>query len=307
MSLIPAGREETKMSNPKSSHRSFHAPEQTVEEAWRQDEANKGAPGVGGQATDEVEAAPKDNPDKIWNLRVLPSRWPSPAMAVAITALFLALGTGAYAAVKLPSNSVGAAQLKRGAVTAAKLHANAVTSIKVKDRSLLGVDFKAGQLPAGAQGTTGPQGPKGDTGLQGPKGDTGSQGPPGRSALTPLQPGESESGVFGVGGPANAANEAFITGVTFPIPLPHALDSSHVVAVDVAMTATHCPGQGQADPGYLCVYVDRRDDTDPPPASYIEDPSEAQGTSANGFLIGAKTNASTGAADMTGTWTVTGG
>lgn len=99
----------------------------------------------------------------------------------------------------------------------------------------------------------------------------------------------------------------FITGVTFPIPLSHALDSSHVVPVGVASTAAHCPGQGEADPGYLCVYVDRLDDTDAPLASYIEDPSEDQGTGTNGFLIAAKTNNSTGAADMTGTWTVTGG
>ena len=34
-------------------------------------------------------------------------------MTVAVVALFLALGGGAYAAVKLPSNSVGTAQLKR--------------------------------------------------------------------------------------------------------------------------------------------------------------------------------------------------
>lgn len=82
-------------------------------------------------------------------------------MAVAVAALFLALGAGAYAAVKLPSNSVGAAQLKSGAVTAAKLRANAVTSIKVKNHSLLGVDFKAGQLPvrvARRDGTAGAQG-----------------------------------------------------------------------------------------------------------------------------------------------------
>jgi hypothetical protein len=49
----------------------------------------------------------------------------------------------------------------------ADLAKNSVTSTNVKDGSLLSQDFKAGQLPAGAQG------PKGDTGPQGPKGDTG--------------------------------------------------------------------------------------------------------------------------------------
>lgn len=90
--------------------------------------------------------------------RVL-SRRPSPAMAVALLALFVALGGSAYAGLTLPRNSVGSAQLKRGAVTAAKLHTNAVTSSTVKAHSLLATDFKPGQLPQGPQGPKGPPGP----------------------------------------------------------------------------------------------------------------------------------------------------
>jgi hypothetical protein len=82
---------------------------------------------------------------------------------VATLALFLALGGGAYAALKLPKNSVGSAQIK----------ANAVDSSKVKNGSLLGLDFKAGQLPAGAQGQQGAQGLQGPKGDKGDKGDTG--------------------------------------------------------------------------------------------------------------------------------------
>jgi hypothetical protein len=48
----------------------------------------------------------------------------------------------------LPRDSVGTAQLREGAVTGAE----------VKDRSLLGRDFKQGQLPQGAQGPQGPPG-----------------------------------------------------------------------------------------------------------------------------------------------------
>ncbi|HYQ79030.1 MAG TPA: hypothetical protein VEP91_07985 [Solirubrobacterales bacterium] len=76
------------------------------------------------------------------------------ANVVACLALFIALGSGAYAATQLPKNSVGSKQIKK----------NAVNSAKVKDRSLKAVDFKEGQLPAGPQG---PQGPKGDTGAAG--------------------------------------------------------------------------------------------------------------------------------------------
>ncbi len=92
--------------------------------------------------------------------RVLNHR-PSSAMVVASLSLFVSLGGGAYAALTLPKNSVGAKQLKNGAVTAAKLHNSSVTSSKIKAHSLLAGDFAAGQLPAGPQGTPGPQGPPG--------------------------------------------------------------------------------------------------------------------------------------------------
>lgn len=88
-------------------------------------------------------------------------RRPSPAMVVALIALFVALGGVGYAASQLPKNSVGTKQLKK----------NAVTSAKVKDHSLLAGDFKAGQLPAGPKGEAGP------AGAQGPKGETGPRGP----------------------------------------------------------------------------------------------------------------------------------
>lgn len=82
-------------------------------------------------------------------------------MVVACIALTVALGGTSVAAVNaLPKNSVGTKQLKK----------NAVNSAKVKNRSLLAVDFKAGQLPAGPPGAPGAPGAKGD------KGDPGTPG-----------------------------------------------------------------------------------------------------------------------------------
>jgi hypothetical protein len=75
-----------------------------------------------------------------------PHRRPSPAMVIALIALFVALTGSAYAALRLPRNSVGSAQLRRGAVTKAKLRTNAVTSSKVKDHSLRAQDFRRGLL-----------------------------------------------------------------------------------------------------------------------------------------------------------------
>lgn len=94
------------------------------------------------------------------------------ANVVALLALFVALGGGAYA-LTIPRNGVGAKQLKRNAVTRPKIKNGAVTSSKVKDRSLLADDFRPGQLPAGPRGASGPQGPKGD------RGDMGATGPAG--------------------------------------------------------------------------------------------------------------------------------
>lgn len=88
---------------------------------------------------------------------------PSPAMAVACLALLFALGGTAYAQFKLPRNSV--------------------TTIHVKDRSLLGKDFRVGQIPRGPVGPVGPQGPQGPAGPAGAAGPAGPAGPSGAAAL----------------------------------------------------------------------------------------------------------------------------
>jgi hypothetical protein len=100
------------------------------------------------------------------------------ANVVASLALFIALGGGAYAATKLPKNSVGNTQLKD----------DAVDGDKVDDGSLTAKDFKKSSLPkgdrgpAGAVGATGPQGSAGSTGQAGEKGDKGETGPQGPGA-----------------------------------------------------------------------------------------------------------------------------
>lgn len=90
-------------------------------------------------------------------MRRLVRHRPSPAMIVALVALFVAMSGASYAALIAPS-SVGPRQLKK----------DAVRSPKVKDHSLKAIDFAEGQLPAG------PQGPKGPKGEQGPAGVVGS-------------------------------------------------------------------------------------------------------------------------------------
>jgi len=60
--------EEAKLNMPKPDDKPFAIPKSMVWEAWRQVKANKGAPGVDGQALDEFEADLRDNLYRIWNL-----------------------------------------------------------------------------------------------------------------------------------------------------------------------------------------------------------------------------------------------
>ena len=66
---------------------------------------------------------------------------PAHAMAVAMIALLVALGSGAYAASK-----VGTKDIKDEAVTGKKLAKNAVKSNKTKDGGLKGKDLKDGTV-----------------------------------------------------------------------------------------------------------------------------------------------------------------
>jgi hypothetical protein len=91
------------------------------------------------------------------------------AHAIALLALFVALGGTSYAAVKLPKNSVGASQIKT----------NGVGSSEVKNGSLRKVDFRASDLPAGPQGLKGDKGDPGTNGVNGTNGTNGTNGAPG--------------------------------------------------------------------------------------------------------------------------------
>jgi hypothetical protein len=95
------------------------------------------------------------------------------ANVMSTIAVALALGGTSYAAVKLPSNSVGSPQIKASAVKASEIASSAVTSADVRNRSLLARDFALGQVPTGATGATGA------TGLAGPPGVQGAAGPAG--------------------------------------------------------------------------------------------------------------------------------
>ncbi|HEX8959551.1 MAG TPA: hypothetical protein VF770_06985 [Solirubrobacterales bacterium] len=72
------------------------------------------------------------------------------ANVMATLALFVSLGGGAYAALRIPVDSVGNRQLQRNAVTGAKVRNASLTGADVKPGSLPGSDIKPGSLSAAA-------------------------------------------------------------------------------------------------------------------------------------------------------------
>jgi hypothetical protein len=68
------------------------------------------------------------------------------ANVMATIAVFMVLGGGAYAAIKVPKNSVGTKQLKKKAVARKNLKGGAVDSGKVADNTLTASKIAGGQV-----------------------------------------------------------------------------------------------------------------------------------------------------------------
>jgi len=101
--------------------------------------------------------------------------------AIAVTALFIALGGPAQAAslftgANIRNSSLTGSDVRNSSLTGSDVKNNSLTGSDVKN--LRRGDFAAGQLPAGA---TGPAGAAGATGGKGDKGDKGDIGPEGPS------------------------------------------------------------------------------------------------------------------------------
>jgi hypothetical protein len=161
---------------------------------------------------------------------------PSPAMVVALLALFVAMGGSALAMNHYLINSTK------------QINPKVLTKLKV----------------AGPRGLAGLPGSTGATGSTGPAGAPGAPGTPGANltAETPLPSGQSESGTFSAGGGADTGYEyeagkfgfGFIgTGITYVQPLATAIPDGNVIEV-TGTSAPHCEGVGKAARGYLCLY-----------------------------------------------------
>jgi len=75
------------------------------------------------------------------------------ANVLSCTALFVALGGAAYAAVKIPPNAIKARNIANQAVTNPKIKREAVTSGKIRNGGVNAVDLGAGQVTSEKLGT----------------------------------------------------------------------------------------------------------------------------------------------------------
>jgi hypothetical protein len=200
------------------------------------------------------------------------------ANVMATIAVFIALGGASYAAMKLPKNSVGTEQLKKGAVTATKLSKAARATLA------------------------------GDGDPQVKEGPHGKEGTPGKNvtAAMPLPSKATETGVFAAasGSETAVAGQLMTAVVQFVQPLTEPLDSHHVVTLKQSeSSADHCPGIGQAAPGFFCAYVGY--ELGASFFSPFENPATgANGTGVDGANAFVKSTAN-GTGAIGGTWAVT--
>ena len=98
-------------------------------------------------------------------------RPPSPALAVALLALFVSVGGTSYAVKKISSRDI-----VDGAIKSIDIRNGEIRSADVRDGSLRAKDFARGELPSGTAGARGPAGPAGRDGRHGRCGLCGRRG-----------------------------------------------------------------------------------------------------------------------------------
>jgi hypothetical protein len=208
----------------------------------------------------------------------------SPAMIVALLALFVAMGGTAIAA-------------SSALVTGKQIANSSITGADVKNKSLTPKDFKGSvRGPRGLRGLTGATGATGAKGDKGDKGDKGED----ITVSSTLKPGETIYGPWGVSSGSSTTGYGF-----FPIHFrPHLaadLVSGNAHYLAPGTTSAECPGHKQAAAGHLCVYGSYVSNM--AFGSFTDPESTGSGVRAMGTVMYLLVNGSGGFAR--GTWAVT--
>lgn len=282
------------------------------------------------------------------------SKYINPATVLATLALTFALGGGAYAASRILIKNINqispsvVAKLrgKAGATGAAGPAGSVGPAGPAGPAGPTGSAGAGSPGPEGKEGKEGKEGPKGEFNYRGTwsaateyaKGDATTQEGSTYASLKPAnkghepkaegewwhviaKEGKAGSGGGGGGGTETGAwsvqlgvQEAAITAISFPTPLPEALTEAHVFFItEGEEPPTQCKGgspeKPKAEPGDLCVYEQFRKKFEKFPLAAIKNPAEGQsspaGASANGALILLKKEAGQTEGTAYGTWAVT--
>jgi hypothetical protein len=134
---------------------------------------------------------------------------PSPALVVAMIALFVALGGVAGAATTMITTQM----IRDNSVTRAKIAINSINSAKIEDGSIQSKD-----LSGNIRGQKGVAGPKGETGEVGPRGTAGATGDSGETG-SPGQAGTNgTNGTSGTNGTNGIDGRTLLNGNGAPSP-----------------------------------------------------------------------------------------
>jgi hypothetical protein len=126
-------------------------------------------------------------------------------------------------------------------VTGGDIKNGSVTTKDIKDGSLKGADIKNGSL----------------TGADVQESSLGTV--PSANNLTPLPSGQTQSGAFSAAGANSTGAGGWIAfEINYPRPLATPIADANIIDTAFAADLAHCPGPGQAAPGYLCLYPSAR-------------------------------------------------
>jgi hypothetical protein len=183
-------------------------------------------------------------------------RVPSRSLAVAITALFVALGGTGYAAFSLPKNSVGTKQLKSRAVTGPKIAAGSVTGSKIANGTITGANVNLLTLGTVPSASNANHANSADTATNAGHAQTADTAP----LPTTLPTGATLTGVYALHGQVDTGtcpncSDSQADAISFPIPLATA-PIVHVIALGDPVPAgcSGTPGNPGASSGNLCIF-----------------------------------------------------
>jgi hypothetical protein len=223
----------------------------------------------------------------------LRSHKPTPALIISIVALIVALGGTGYAALNVPTGSVGTAQLRDGAVSTKKLQNGAVTAAKINPRKLTAANALRANRANTARTAT--------TALTAISATTA-------NGVGTLASGQTEQGTWFLSDWAETGTDgSAVSAITFPIPLAQPPTAVHYIELGQP-TPSGCTGDTLnpgAAPGNLCVFEGRAFNAGG--IRGVEDPTDSELNASERFGTGVYmigTNGS-GEADTGGSWAVT--